>query len=109
MFRIGGPFQIVAVVVEEDARKAAAFEGSIRLGFRRDGQAGDRDHRQLVRRVALVRVADVEFVFVLDGVGIAEVRTRIGYAGAAGEDGGANDEDFAEDGFARLAHGNSQG
>ena len=64
-------------------------------------QAANGNHRQLVRGVALVGVADVQLAFVLDGVRVAEVGTGIGNAGTVGEDGMADDEDFAEDRLAR--------
>ena len=58
--------------------------------------------------MAFVRVADVEIPVVLDGVGIAEVGAFTGDAGAFGEDGAPDDENFAKDGFARLADSDGQ-
>ena len=59
--------------------------------------------------MALVGVADVELAFVLDGVRVAEIGVGRGDAGRLVGNGGADEEDLAEDGFAWLAHGNGQG
>ena len=69
----------------------------------------DRNHRQLVRHMTLVCVTDVKLAFVLDGIGIAEIGAFVGDTGAFGKDRTADDEDFAEDGFIRLAHRDGQG
>ncbi len=73
-----------------------------------DLQAVHGNNGQLIRGMALVSVTDVQLPIVLDGVWVAEVGFRVGYARRAVEHRGADKEDFAEHVLARLADGDGQ-